>query len=302
MSVQVSVSDVKPSMATADQSEWWSMIKNTVKGWIDDRAASMGAALAYYTFFSMALLLLIVISIAGLLLGREAGQGQLMDELSGLFGPQAAAYIQGLIASAGEPAESWWGTLVGIGILLLGATTVFAELQDSLDQIWRAPQRPEGNGIWGLLRARVLSFGLILGLAFLLMVSLVMGAIIAAMGRWWSGFMGEWEWIAQVLNLGLGFVLTALIFAMIYKLMPRVQVQWRDVWVGALVTAALFTLGKALISMYLGVSGVASAYGAAGSLVLVLLWVYYSAQIFFLGAEFTWVYANTRGSRRTAVT
>lgn len=276
------------------------MIKNTVNGWVDDRAASMGAALAYYTFFSMAPLLLIVISIAGLLLGREAAQGQLMDELGGLFGTQAAASIQGLIASASEPSDSWWGTLLGIGILLIGATTVFAELQDSLDQIWRAPERPEGSGIWGLLRARVLSFGLILGLAFLLMVSLVMGAVITAMGRWWSGSLGEWEWMAQLLNLGLGFVLTAIIFAMIYKLMPRVRVEWRDVWVGALVTSVLFTLGKTLISVYLGVSGVASGYGAAGSLVLVLLWIYYSAQIFFLGAEFTWVYANARGSKRTA--
>jgi membrane protein len=133
------------------------------------------------------------------------------------------------------------------------------------------------------------------------MVSLVMGAVIAAMGRWWGEVIGEWEWLAQMLNLGIGFVLTALIFAMIYKLMPRARVQWKDVWVGAVVTALLFTLGKALIGLYLGVSGVASAYGAAGSLVLVLLWVYYSAQIFFLGAEFTWVYANARGSRREPV-
>ena len=283
------------------QPGWWSMMKATVQGWIDDRAASMGAALAYYTFFSMAPLLLIVISVAGLLLGREAAQGQLMDELSGLFGTQAAASIQGLIATASEPSDNWWGTLIGIGILMIGATTVFAELQDSLDQIWRAPQRPVGSGLWGLLRARVLSFGLILGLAFLLMVSLVMGAVIAAMGRWWGEVIGEWEWLAQMLNLGIGFVLTALIFAMIYKLMPRARVQWKDVWVGAVVTALLFTLGKALIGLYLGVSGVASAYGAAGSLVLVLLWVYYSAQIFFLGAEFTWVYANARGSRREPV-
>jgi len=290
--------DAKGQHAKAAQPGWWSMAKDTVQGWLDDRAASMGAALAYYTFFSMAPLLLIVISIAGLLLGREAAQGQLAAELSGLFGAQAAASIQGLIASASEPSDSWWGTLIGIGILMVGATTVFAELQDSLDHIWRAPQRPAGSGLWGLLRARVLSFGLILGLAFLLMVSLVMGAVIAALGRWWGDVMGEWEWLAQLLNLGIGFVLTALIFAMIYKLMPRAQVQWRDVWVGAIVTALLFTLGKALISLYLGVSGVASGYGAAGSLVLVLLWVYYSAQIFFLGAEFTWVYANARGSRR----
>jgi membrane protein len=274
------------------------MARAAVESWIDDRAASMGAALAYYTFFSMAPLLLIVISVAGLLLGREAAQGHLMEELSGMLGPQAAASIQALVASVSEPAESWWGTLLGIGVMLVGATTVFAELQDALDRIWRAPQRPAGGGLWALLRARVLSFGLILGLGFLLMVSLVMGAVIAALGRWWSDTLGDWVWLAQTLNLGLGFVITATLFAMIYKLMPRAYVEWKDVWVGALVTALLFGLGKALIGLYLSASGIASAYGAAGSLVLVLLWIYYSAQVFLLGAEFTWVYANARGSRR----
>ena len=277
---------------------WWSMAKSAAQGWLDDRASSMGASLAYYTFFSMAPLLLIVISVAGLLLGREAAQGHLIHELSGMLGPQAASSIQALIASASEPAENWWGTLLGLGVMLVGATTVFAELQDALDRIWQAPQRPAGGGLWALLRARVLSFGLILGLAFLLMVSLVMGAVIAGLGRWLSHTLGEWVWVAQTLNLGIGFAITAAIFALIYKLMPRAQVQWNDVWVGAVVTALLFSLGKALISLYLSASGVASAYGAAGSLVLVLLWVYYSAQVFLLGAEFTWVYANARGSRR----
>jgi membrane protein len=273
------------------------MGKATAQGWVDDRAASMGAALSYYTFFSMAPLLLIVISVAGLLLGREAAQGHLMDELAGLFGQQAAASIQAMIANASEPAESWWGTVVGLGAMLVGATTVFAELQGALDRIWEAPNRPGGTGLWGLLRARVLSFGLILGLAFLLMVSLVVGAVVTAMGRWWSSALGPWEWVAQGLNFGVSFFITAAIFAMIYKLMPRAHVQWKDVWVGSAVTALLFTVGKFLISLYLGASGVASAYGAAGSLVVVLLWVYYSAQVFLMGAEFTWVYARARGSR-----
>ncbi len=274
------------------------MGKATVQGWVDDRASSMGASLSYYTFFSMAPLLLIVISVAGLLLGREAAQGHLMDELGGLFGPQAAASIQAMVASASEPANSWWGTVVGLAAMLVGATTVFAELQGALDRIWEAPDRPAGTGLWGLLRARVLSFGLILGLAFLLMVSLVVGAVVTALGRWWSGALGDWEWVVQGLNFGVSFLLTSVIFAMIYKLMPRAQVQWKDVWVGAVVTALLFTVGKFLISIYLGASGVASAYGAAGSLVVVLIWVYYSAQVFLLGAEFTWVYAQARGSRR----
>nr|WP_082877080.1 YihY/virulence factor BrkB family protein [Hydrogenophaga crassostreae] len=273
------------------------MGKATVQGWIDDRAASMGAALSYYTFFSMAPLLLIVISLAGLLLGREAAQGHLMDELVGLFGQQAAASIQAMVASAREPAESWWGTVVGLGAMLVGATTVFAELQGALDRIWEAPDRPAGTGLWGLLRARVLSFGLILGLAFLLMVSLVVGAVVTALGRWWSSALGSWEWVAQGLNFGVGYLLTSVIFAMIYKLMPRAHVQWKDVWVGAVVTSLLFSVGKFLIGLYLGATGIASAYGAAGSIVVVLVWVYYSAQVFLLGAEFTWVYAQARGSR-----
>jgi len=287
----------QPAVAPAPMG-WWAMTRAAAESWIDDQAASMGAALAYYTFFSMAPLLLIVISVAGLLLGREAAQGHLMEELSGMLGPQAAASIQALVASASKPAESWWGTLVGLGVMLVGATTVFAELQNALDRIWQAPERPPGGGLWSLLRARVLSFGLILGLGFLLMVSLVMGAVIAALGRWWSDTLGEWAWLAQSLNLGLGFVITATGFAMIYKFIPRVRVEWKDVWVGAVVTALLFSLGKTLIGLYLSASGVASAYGAAGSLVLVLVWIYYSAQVFLLGAEFTWVYANARGSRR----
>lgn len=273
------------------------MGKATVQGWVDDRAASMGAALSYYTFFSMAPLLLIVISVAGLLLGREAAQGHLMDELVGLFGQQAAASIQAMVASASEPADSWWGTLVGLGAMLVGATTVFAELQGALDRIWEVPERPGGSSLWALFRARVLSFGLILGLAFLLMVSLVVGAVVTAMGRWWSSVLGPWEWVAQSLNFGIGFLLTSAIFAMIYKLMPRAHVQWKDVWVGAVVTSILFSVGKFLIGLYLGATGVASAYGAAGSIVVVLVWVYYSAQVFLMGAEFTWVYAQARGSR-----
>jgi len=289
-----------PTFASSARPSWWSMARSAVESWIDDRAASMGAALAYYTFFSMAPLLLIVISVAGLLLGRDAAQGHLIDELSGLVGPKAAESIQTLMASASEPSDNWWGTLIGLVVMVVGATTVFAELQDSLDRIWQVPQRKTSGGLWGMFRARVLSFGLILGLAFLLMVSLVFGALITAMGRWWSDTLGDWVRLAQALNLGLGFVITSTIFALIYKLMPRAAVEWKDVWVGAVVTAVLFSLGKALIGLYLGASGIASAYGAAGSLVLVLLWVYYSAQVFLLGAEFTWVYANGRGSRSAA--
>lgn len=288
----------EPAVAKGRDRRWRAMLQATVAGWSDDRAASMGAALAFYTFFSMAPLLLIVVSVAGLVLGREAAQGHLMNELAGLVGADAAATIEALLASAREPADSVWATVVGVVTMLVGATTVFAELQGALDRIWESPDVPARGGLWAILRARVLSFGLILGLAFLLMVSLVFGAAVTALGRWWSGVFDLWAWLAQALNLLVGFGLTAVIFAMIYKLMPRVSVQWRDVWTGAFVTALFFSVGKLLIGLYLGASGVASAYGAAGSIVVVLLWVYYSAQVFLLGAEFTWVYARTRGSRR----
>ena len=215
------------------------------------------------------------------------------------MGADAAKAIEGLLASVNKPAEGIAATTIGVVLLLIGATTVFGELQDALDRIWRAPARERSAGWWKLLRARLLSFGMILGIAFLLMVSLVLSAAISALGKWWDGLFGGWETVAQVVNFVVGFLMTAGVFAMIYKIMPRVQVRWHDVWLGAVVTAALFTLGKFLIGLYIGKSGVASGFGAAGSLVVIFVWVYYSAQIFLMGAEFTWVYARTFGSMRS---
>ena len=252
----------------------------------------MGAALAYYTLFSLAPLLLLVIAIAGLVFGAEAVQGQLFGELRGLLGDSAAKSIEDLLVSVSKPAEGMLASAVSAVLVLIGATSVFGELQDALDRIWRAPARKKASGLWGLVRARLLSFGLILGLAFLLMVSLVFGAAVAALETWWGGVFGQWAWLAQLFNTLVSLVLSAAIFAMIYKLMPRVRIRWEDVWVGALVTAVLFTAGKFLISLYIGKSSFASGFGAAGSLIVVLVWVYYSAQIFLLGAEFTWAYAR----------
>ncbi len=278
--------------------DWWALVKKAATAWIDDYAPSMGAALSYYTVFSLAPLLLIVVSVAGLVFGEEAVRGELFGQLQGLMGKEAATAVQGLLASVSKPAQGIVGTVIGIALLLFGATTVFGELQDSLDRIWRAPARAKAGGAWGLLRARLLSFGMIMGLAFLLMVSLVLGAVLAALGKWWGPLFGGWEMLLQAVNLIVGFGLTTVVFAMIYKLMPRVSVQWHDVWLGAAVTAFLFTVGKFLIGLYIGKSGVASGFGAAGSLVIVFIWVYYSAQIFFVGAEFTWVYAQTFGSMK----
>ena len=281
--------------------EAWALVKRAASAWIDDYAPSMGAALAYYTVFSLAPLLVIVISVAGLIFGGDAARGEIFDQLRGLMGPEAAAAIEDLLASVSKPGAGIVGTVVGAAVLLVGATSVFGELQDALDRIWRAPVRPGGSGLWHLLRTRLLSFGMILALAFLLMVSLVLGAVVAALGRWWGGFFGGWEVLAQIVNIGIGFALTTVGFALIYKLMPRANVQWHDVWIGAAVTSLLFTLGRFLIGLYIGKSGIASGFGAAGSLVIVFVWVYYSAQIFLVGAEFTWVYAQTFGSMRTRV-
>ena len=275
----------------------WILIKAAGSSWVDDYAQSMGAALAYYTMFSIAPLLLIVISIAGLIFGVEAARGEIVGQLQELMGYQGAQAVQGLLESVSKPTESLTATLVGVLLLLIGATTVFGELQSALDRIWRAPKRDNG-GIWSLLRARLLSFGMIMGIGFLLVVSLVVSAALAAIGKLWGPLFSQWEILAHLINFAASFVFITILFAMIYKFMPRVKVDWADVWIGAAVTALLFTIGKFLIGLYIGKSGMTSGFGAAGSLVAVLVWVYYSAQIFLMGAEFTWAYALTFGSRK----
>jgi membrane protein len=275
----------------------WILTKAAASSWVDDYAQSMGAALAYYTMFSIAPFLLIVISVAGLIFGVDAAREEIASQLRALMGQQGAEAVQRLLDSASKPAENVAAAVAGIVLLLVGATSVFAELQDSLDRIWRAPKRYK-MGIWTLLRARLLSFGTIAGISFLLMVSLVVSAALAALGKMWGPRFADWQTLAAAIDFLISFALTVSVFAMIYKVMPRVKVAWADVWIGATVTALLFTIGKALIGLYIGRSGVTSGFGAAGSLVVTLLWVYYSAQIFLLGAEFTWAYALTFGSRR----
>jgi membrane protein len=275
----------------------WILIKAAASSWMDDYAQSMGAALAYYTLFSVSPLLLCVISIAGLIFGEEIARGAIFEQLQLMMGQQGADAINGLLTSVNKPGKGIIGTVVGVILLLVGATTVFGELQDSLDRIWRAPKRKKG-GLWSLLRARMLSFGLIMGIGFLLIVSLLVSTALSALGKWWGPMFGNWELTAHAVNFVVSFLFVTALFAMIYKIMPRVKVDWRDVWVGSAVTALLFTIGKFLIGLYIGKSGMASGFGAAGSLVVVLVWVYYSAQIFLLGAEFTWAYALTFGSRK----
>ena len=270
----------------------WHLIKAAVSSWVDDFAPSMGAALSYYTVFSLAPMLLIVIGVAGLVFGADAARGEIVGQLRGMMGEQGAVAVEELLKSASDPGKGILATIIGFVTLLVGATAVFAELQSSLDRIWRTPAPANENGIWGIIRTRFLSFGLILGLGFLMIVSLVLSAGLAAMGTWFGGMVGDWEYILQAVNFIVSFAVVTLVFAAIYKFMPHAKIDWPNVWVGALVTALLFTIGKFLISLYIGKSGVASGFGAAGSFAVLLVWVYYSAQIFLLGAEFTWVYSH----------
>ena len=257
----------------------WRMFKEAVSAWLDDGAASMGAALSYYTLFSIAPLILIVVAVAGLAFGDEAARGEIFESLTGLVGRKGAQAIEDLVLHANRPAAGTFAMLGGLAALALGAMGVFGELQNALDRIWRAPTDKRMSGWLKVLRARLLSFAMILAIAFVLMVSLIAGAVASAIGGWW------------MLDAALSFGVTTLLFALIYKIIPRVRIRWSDVWVGAAVTAALFAVGKVLIGLYLGRASVASAFGAAGSLVVVMVWVYYSAQVFLLGAEFTRIYA-----------
>lgn len=274
-----------------------SLAKQSVQAWIEDYAPSMGAAISYYTVFSMAPLLIIVIAVAGFIWGREAVEGQLYGQLSSLIGSDGAAGVQSLVASANEPTAGIVATVISVAVLIFGATTVFAELQSALDRIWQVPASEKKSGILATLRSRLLSFGLILCLAFLLMVTLVISAAVTAVGQWSYELFPGWQYVLRAINIAFSLALSTTLFALIYKMMPQAEIAWKDVWVGAAVTAVMFEIGKYLIGLYIGKSSVTSSFAAAGSLVVVLLWVYYAAQVFLLGAEFTWVYANQHGSR-----
>ncbi len=269
--------------------------RHAADGWVDDNASSMGAAIAYYTMLSLAPLLLIVITVAGLIFGEEAARGALFGQLAELVGDNGAQAIQAILSSSSNLSGGIVSILIGFVTLFIGATTVFAELQSDLDRIWKVPERR--GGVQGFIRKRLLSFGVILGVGFLLIVSLVASATITAIGTLWSQWLLGTETMLQLLNFGVGFAVITALFAMIYKLLPSVPIAWNDVWVGAAVTSLMFSIGKFLIGLYLGRAAISSSFGAAGTLVVVIVWVYYSAQIFLYGAEFTYHYARERGSR-----
>lgn len=272
----------------------FSLLKQSGSRWVEDQAPTLGAALAYYTAFSLAPLMIILIAVAGLVFGREAAQARVFQQTHGLLGDQGGKAVEMMVRSSNKPAQGIAAAAIGVISLLFGASSVFGQLQISLNMIWQVTPKP-GRGFWGMIKDRILSFGMILSLGFLLLVSLILSAALAAMGKWMGNAVPTIQVIAQAGDFLVSFAVITLLFALIFKYLPDVRIAWRDVWPGAGITALLFTVGKYGLGLYLGKSGIASSYGAAGSLLALLIWVFYSAQILFFGAEFTWVYANRVG-------
>ncbi|HET7394129.1 MAG TPA: YihY/virulence factor BrkB family protein [Candidatus Binatia bacterium] len=274
----------------------WEFLKKTISGWIEDEPFALAAALSYYTLFSLAPLLTIAIAIAGFFFGAEAAQNQVVETTQGLVGRESAQAIQEMVRKASEkPTAGIISTVFGVIALLFGAGGVVGQLQNSLNQVWGVAPKP-GQGVWGFIRQRFISFAMVLSVGFLLLVSLVVSAVLSGMTTLLSNALGGMAVLTHALDVLVSFAFITLLFALIYKFLPDAKIQWRDVWIGAALTSILFTIGKSLIGLYLGNSGVTSVYGAAGSLITVLLWVYYSALIFFFGAELTRVYATEYGS------
>jgi len=272
-----------------------SLLKETASQWSDDEASRLAASLALYTMLSIAPLLVVAVAVAGMVFGADAARGHITREIGTVVGPQAGQSIEALVANARSPSAGIVSSVAGIVVALFGASGVFGELQSALNRIWEVKPRP-GRGVRGVLRDRFFSFSMVMGVAFLLLVSLVVSAALASASEYFEHvipFAGLWE----VLNSAIGLAVTSVLFALIFKLVPDVKVAWRDVWVGGLVTAVLFSVGRIALGWYVGRSATVSPFGAAGSLVALIVWVYYSAQILFMGAEFAQVYASRYGSR-----
>ena len=272
------------------------LLKETFKEWQEDKSSRLAAALAYYTVFSLAPLLIIAIAIAGAIFGQEAARGEIVGQIQGLVGQEGATVIEEAIQNADRPQMKSIASIFSIIFLLIGASGVFAHLQESLNAIWNVEAKPK-NGLAGLIRKRLLSFSAVLGIGFLLLVSLILSAAISALSNYLSGLIPGADFLWQILNFVVSFGVITLLFALMFKFLPDAKIQWSDVWTGSVITALLFTIGKFALGLYLGRGSFGSTYGAAGSLVIILAWVYYSAQILFFGAEFTQVYARKYGSR-----
>ncbi len=277
---------------------FWQLLTETFKEWSDDKVPRLAAALAYYTIFSIAPLLIIVIAIAGAVFGEEAARGEIVSQIQGLVGPDGAKFIETAIQNASQPKTGTIASIISVVLLLVGATGLFSELQDSLNTIWEVKPKP-GRGIINMIRTRFLSFTMILGIGFLLLVSLVVSAGLSAVITYFSGLLPGADFIWQIFNFILSFAITTALFGLIFKFLPDVKITWNDVFIGAVITSFLFTVGRFLLGQYLGNATFGSTYGAAGSLVVILAWVNYAAQILFFGAEFTQVYARKYGSGMT---
>ena len=276
---------------------WLSLSEKAVNKWFDDRAATMGAAIAYYTVFSLAPMLVMVIAVAGLAFGRQAAEGALFGELADLVGPESAAAVQAMLRSVSDTRSGIFATAVGIGTLIIAATAVLGELQSALNLIWKAP--PSGGlGLWHVIKSRLVSLSVILVIGFLLLVSLVISTALAAFSDYLDWMLPGLATILDIVHLTLSFAFTTILFAMIFKILPDKPVEWEEVWLGAAVAALLFTVGKHLISLYIGSSNMASTYGAAGAVIIILVWVYYSVQILLLGAEFAKAHTDQRRTLR----
>ncbi|SMF86965.1 membrane protein [Azospirillum oryzae] len=275
---------------------WWGIVVDAVYGWMNDDAMSMAASIAFYTIFSLAPLAILVIALAGLVFGDEAARGALVDQLTALVGRDAGQTLQDLIARAGARETGIVASIIGIGTIIVGATTVFVELQTALNRIWRVAAPQESTITW-LVRVRLKALALIGAIGFLLIVSLVVSAALAAAGRWAAGYLPAMPSLLWLVDMATSWAVLTGLFAMIYRILPDTYIRWTDVWLGAAANAFLFAVGKFLIGFYIATSGVVSVYGAAGSFVLILLWVYYSAVIFLFGAELTRAYSERSGSR-----
>jgi membrane protein len=285
-----------PVSGAMNRKSLWQFLKDVFTQWIEDEPFLLASSLSYYTLFSLAPLLVIAIAVAGLVFGREAAQNQIVETIGGMIGPESAKAIQGMIENASnKPKTGMMSTVLGAVALLFGAGGVVGQLQTSLNKIWGVVPKP-GQGVWGLIRQRFISFAMVLAVGFLLLVSLVVTALVTGLSQFMGSLIGGAAFVAHLLDIVVSFAFVTLLFAMIYKFVPDIRIQWKDVWIGAALTSILFTIGKFLIGLYLGSSGATSVYGAAGSLITVLLWVYYSSLIFLLGAEFTQGYASTYGS------
>ncbi|MBW4616745.1 MAG: YihY/virulence factor BrkB family protein [Desmonostoc vinosum HA7617-LM4] len=273
----------------------WQLFQETFKEWSDDKASRLAAALAYYTIFSLAPLLIIVIAIAGAAFGEDAARGEIVRQIQGLVGRDGAEFIEIAIKNANKPQTGAIASMISVVVLLFGASGLFAELQDSLNTIWEVKPKP-GRGVKKIVRQRFLSFAMVLSIGFLLLVSLVISAGLTATVTYFSNILPGVSFLWQIVNFIVSFTITTLLFGLIFKVLPDVKVAWSDVLVGAILTSLLFSIGRFLLGQYLGNNSFGSTYGAAGSLVVILAWVYYAAQILFFGAEFTQVYARKYGS------